>query len=107
MPLGLGEGLSMMCCSFEGVPQELQLTLNFKPGHRFAGPECVGHAPTHEIVVKSEVWSGFTALSIPPAPWSIPRLGNSTLKCTSSVPNHQLKIAKSKNSLFYKNANIY
>lgn len=52
MALGLGEGWSVKSCSFEGVPPELLLKLDFKPGHRFACPECGTCGPTHDTVVK-------------------------------------------------------
>jgi transposase len=52
MALGLGEGWSVKSCSFEGAPPELLLKLDFKPGHRFACPECGTCGPTHDTVVK-------------------------------------------------------
>ena len=50
--LGLGEGWSVKQCSFEGTPLELLLKLDFKPGHRFACPECGASSPTHDTVTK-------------------------------------------------------
>ena len=48
MALGHGEGWSVKSCSFEGAPLELLLKLDFKPGHRFACPECGTCGPTHD-----------------------------------------------------------
>jgi transposase len=52
LALGLGGGWQVVKVSFEAEAGQLDLELDFKPGSRFACPECGQASPVHDTVQK-------------------------------------------------------